>query len=92
MSGIFGNKVGKIDEIHIELGRRMKNPADKRKRMTTQILENENANLRIKALLAEFVNPEYGVENVRPYSPSQQEILRIYEDAVLKGKNRFRKI
>lgn len=78
-------QVGKIDEIHIELGREMKNPADKRKRMTTQILENENANLRIKALLAEFVNPEYGVENVRPYSPSQQKILRIYEDAVLKG-------
>ena len=67
----------------------MKNPADKRKRMTTQILENENANLRIKALLAEFVNPEYGVENVRPYSPSQQEILRIYEDAVLKGEEQI---
>lgn len=30
--------------------------------------------------------PEYGVENVRPYSPRQQEILRIYEDAVLKGE------
>lgn len=82
-------QVGKIDEIHIELGREMKNPADKRKRMTTQILENENANLRIKALLAEFVNPEYGVENVRPYSPSQQEILRIYEDAVLKGEEQI---
>ena len=76
-------RVGKIDEIHIELGREMKNPADKRKRMTAQILENENANLRIKALLAEFINPEYEVENVRPYSPSQQEILRIYEDTVL---------
>lgn len=78
-------KVGKIDEIHIELGREMKNPADKRKRMTAQILENENANLRIKALLTEFMNPEYGIENVRPYSPSQQEILRIYESTVLNG-------
>lgn len=81
--------VGKIDEIHIELGREMKNPSDTRKRMTAQMLENENANLRIKALLAEFMNPEYGIENVRPYSPSQQEILRIYEDAVLNGEDQI---
>ena len=27
--------------------------------------------------------PELGIENVRPYSPIQQEILRIYEDTVL---------
>ena len=74
---------GNIDEIHVELGRKMKNPADERKNMTMQSLENENTNLRIKALLAEFLNPEYGIENVRPYSPSQQEILRIYEEAVL---------
>lgn len=76
-------KHGNIDEIHIELGREMKNPADKRKKMTQQILENENANLRIKTLLMEFANPEFEIENVRPYSPSQQEILRIYEDGVL---------
>lgn len=82
-------QVGRIDEIHIELGREMKNPADKRKRMTAQILENENANLRIKALLAEFMNPEYEIENVRPYSPSQQEILRIYEDTVLHAEDQL---
>ena len=76
-------EVGQIDEIHVELGRDMKNPADKRARMTQQVLDNENANLRIKALLAEFVNPEYKIENVRPYSPSQQDILRIYEEGVL---------
>lgn len=72
-----------FDEIHIELGREMKNPADKRKQMTNQITENENKNLRIKALLTELLNPEHKVENVRPYSPSQQEILKIYEDGVL---------
>lgn len=80
-------KHGNIDEIHIELGREMKNPADKRKKMTQQILENENANLRIKALLMEFANPEFEIDNVRPYSPSQQEILRIYEDGVLNSTN-----
>lgn len=73
---------GQIDEIHLELGREMKNPADKRKRMTESILQNENTNLRIKAMLMEFLNdPE--IENVRPYSPSQQDILRIYEENAL---------
>ena len=74
---------GNIDEIHVELGREMKNPADKRKRMTERILQNENTNLRIKAMLMEFLNPEMGIENVRPYSPSQQDILRIYEENAL---------
>ncbi|MBO7491685.1 MAG: type II CRISPR RNA-guided endonuclease Cas9 [Bacteroidales bacterium] len=74
---------GQIDEIHVELGREMKNPADKRKKMTERILENESANLRIKAMLMEFTNPEYEIENVRPYSPSQQDILRIYEESAL---------
>ncbi len=73
---------GDFSEIHIELGREMKNPADKRKTMTAQITENENSNLRIKYLLAELINHS-DVENVRPYSPSQQEILKIYEDGVL---------
>lgn len=80
-------KYGNIDEIHIELGREMKNPADKRKKMTQQILENENANLRIKTLLMEFANPEFEIDNVRPYSPSQQEILRIYEEGALNSTN-----
>lgn len=74
---------GQIDEIHLELGREMKNPADKRKQMTERILENENTNLRIKTILAELKNPEYEVDNVRPYSPSQQDILKIYEEYAL---------
>lgn len=72
---------GNIDEIHVELGREMKLPADKRKKKTEQILQNENTNLRIKAMLIEFMNSD--VENVRPFSPSQQEILRIYEENAL---------
>jgi CRISPR-associated endonuclease Csn1 len=72
---------GRIDEIHVELGREMKMPADKRKKQTERILQNENTNIRIKALLLEFMDS--GVENVRPYSPNQQEILRIYEENAL---------
>ena len=73
-------QTGQIDEIHVELGREMKNPANKRKNMSLKIQQNENTNLRIKALLVEFMNPELGIENVRPYSPYQQDLLRIYEE------------
>ncbi|MGN0036658.1 MAG: type II CRISPR RNA-guided endonuclease Cas9 [Bacteroidaceae bacterium] len=74
---------GSIDEIHLELGREIKNPADKRAKITQRALDNEIANLRVKALLTEFMNPEFQIENVRPFSPSQQELLRIYEDTAL---------
>lgn len=76
-------KVGEIDEIHVELGREMKNPKEKRMRITAQVLENEETNQRVKLLLQEFMDPEYGIENVRPYSPSQQNLFRIYEEEVL---------
>lgn len=83
----FGNGVENFfDEIHIELGREMKNPADKRKEITSRINENENTNLRIKALLMELMN-EGETENVRPYSPMQQEILKIYEEGVLSARD-----
>lgn len=80
--------IGQIDEIHLELGREMKNPADKRKIMTKNILENEKTNLRIKAMLSEFYDlpdfkDEKGKNTIRPYSPSQQDILRLYEEFAL---------
>lgn len=81
----YGNSAENFfDEIHIELGREMKNPTDTRKNITKQNSANENTNLRIKALIAELKN-DSNYQNVRPYSPSQQEILKIYEDGVLKS-------
>ncbi len=71
-----------FSEIHIELGREMKNTADERKRLTRVVTDNENSNLRIKSMLQELMN-DSTVENVRPHSPMQQEILKIYEDGVL---------
>lgn len=71
-----------FSEIHIELGRDMKNTAEDRLRMTNVVTENENTNLRIKLMLAELAT-DADVKNVRPYSPMQQEILKIYEDGVL---------
>lgn len=72
-----------FSEIHVELGRDMKNTADERKKIVNVVTENENTNLRIKALLMELKNNSDGkleVENVRPYSPTQQDILKIYEE------------
>lgn len=76
---------GQIDEIHIELGRELKSTKEQRIRSTRRITENENTNQRIRTLLQEFLNPEFGIEGVRPYSPSQQDLLKIYEEAVLQS-------
>ncbi|MDR1631937.1 MAG: type II CRISPR RNA-guided endonuclease Cas9 [Dysgonamonadaceae bacterium] len=81
-------KYGDISEIHVELGREMKKTADERKQLTFYVMENENTNLRIKALLMELKENSDGkltVDNVRPYSPMQQEILKIYEEGVIKS-------
>jgi CRISPR-associated endonuclease Csn1 len=79
----YGNGAeGFFSEIHIELGREMKNTAEDRKKITNQISDNESTNLRIKALISELKN-DPSIQNVRPYSPTQQEALKIYEDGVL---------
>jgi CRISPR-associated endonuclease Csn1 len=75
-----------FSEIHIELGREMKNTAEDRKRITEQTTKNEATNTRIKALLMELKENTDGklhVENVRPESPMQQDALKIYEEGVL---------
>lgn len=74
------NECGHIDEIHIELGRSMKSTSEQRKKMTDRNIENENTNLRIKQLLIELKDV---YSDVRPYSPMQQDILRIYEEGAL---------
>lgn len=78
---------GHIDEIHIELGRELKQNAEQRKKALERQQENEKANLRAKLLLQEFMNPEFEIEGVRAYSPSQQELFRLYEEDVL-GANK----
>jgi len=76
-----------FDEIHIELGREMKNPAKKRQEISKTITENENTNFRIKEILEELMN-DSGIEgDVRPYSPSHQEILKLYEEGVFQNPN-----
>lgn len=72
---------GNIDEIHVELGRDMKNPKDTRKKISNANLENERTNQRIIAMLMEF--KASGMAEVHPYSPSQQLLLRLYEEGAL---------
>ncbi|MCG9910879.1 MAG: type II CRISPR RNA-guided endonuclease Cas9 [Flavobacteriales bacterium] len=81
----YGNgEEGYFDEIHIELGREMKNDNKTRERISKIQNENENTNLRIRAILHELLND--GID-VKPYSPSQQEILKIYEEGVYQNPN-----
>jgi len=70
-----------FDEIHVELGRDMKNPKNIREKMTKSITKNQNTNQRIRVLLREFKNQN--IEGVIPESPNQQEKLRIFEDDIL---------
>jgi len=71
-----------FNEIHVELGREMKNPADKRKRISDRNTENENTNHRIREILKELMKDTSVDGDVRDYSPSQQDILKIYEEGV----------
>ena len=76
---------GHPDEIHIELGRELKKTRDEREHMSQSIAEGEATNQRIRLLLTELMNPDCQVENVRPQSPSQLELLKIYEEGVLQS-------
>ncbi|EFS97166.1 CRISPR-associated protein, Csn1 family [Capnocytophaga ochracea F0287] len=76
-----GGQANFFDEIHIELGRELKKTAEERKQLSDKNQENENTNLRIKKLLAEL-KEDASIQNVRPYSLVQQELLKIYEEGV----------
>ena len=81
----YGNEADNFfDEIHIELGREMKNTAEERKKITNKNIEQEATNMRIKLFLTEL-SKDKNITAVRPHSPIQQEILKIYEDGVLKS-------
>jgi CRISPR-associated endonuclease Csn1 len=86
----YGNgKKDFFDEIHIELGRSMKNDKKTREKLSKRINKNENTNERIKALLQELKDEG---QNVKPFSPSQQEILKIYEEGVYDSEKRKEEI
>ncbi|QLE01488.1 CRISPR-associated protein Csn1 [Galbibacter sp. BG1] len=71
-----------FNEIHVELGREMKNPADKRKKIADRNIENENTNHRIREVLKDLMNDSSIKGEIRDYSPSHQDLLKIYEDGI----------
>lgn len=77
-----------FDEIHVELGREMKRTKNERESDSRRNTENENTNQRIKALLVELAN-DSSIDNVRPYSPMQQEALKIYEDYAINSDQKY---
>ena len=85
---VDGNELYKplFDEIHVELGREMKNDQKTRQRLSKLNTDRENKNDRIKALLEEIKADPNVKDDVRPFSPSHQEILKIYEDDVLQNR------
>lgn len=71
-----------FNEIHVELGREMKNPAKKRVEISKRINENQKTNQRAKEILNELLNDSEVQGNIRSYSPSHQELLKLYEEGV----------
>lgn len=73
--------------INLELGRELKNSNEKRKRISDRNRENQNTNTRIRHLLKELMEDNSVQGDVRPFSPSHQEILKIYEEGLLQNPN-----
>ena len=70
----------RIDEIHIEMARELQQNAAARKRDSKKMADNNCTNLRINFLMQHL--SECGIKGVRPYSPSQKEKLKLYEEFV----------
>lgn len=79
-------QLGQIDEIHIELGREIAQPAEKRKEMTKRMVDNETENLRIRRILMEL-KESGAAKDAIPGSPSHQDILKLYEQGVWSRKD-----
>lgn len=71
-----------FDEIHIEIGRDLKNPKKVRERISGAINKNKDTNQRIRKLLYELKNFE-DIKEVRPKSKTHFDKLKIYEQTVL---------
>lgn len=76
-----------FDEIHVELARDLKNNAETRQRISRRQMDEENTNHRLKSLLMELAD-DSSIEDIRPNSPYQLEILKIYEE----GSNNWREL
>lgn len=76
-------KYGRPDEIHVETGRELKLPNDKRKELTQRRNQNEATNQRARAILKELSLQD---GNINPYSLGHIEQYKLYEEATLNEK------
>lgn len=77
-------KYGRPDEIHIETGRELKLPNDKRKELTQRRNQNEATNQRARAILKELSLQD---GKINPYSLGHIEQYKLYEEATLNEKD-----
>ena len=70
--------VGNIDEIHIELGREIRQPKEQRRRATLDILRNENANIEIRRELQRLADS--GRTDVHPGSPAHIDKYKLWQE------------
>lgn len=77
-------KYGKPDEIHIETGRELKLPNEKRKELTQRRNQNEATNQRARAILKELSLQD---GNINPFSLGHIEQYKLYEEATLNEKD-----
>ena len=75
-----------FQEIHVELAREIKNSAEKRKKISEVNRENQRTNYRIRELLKELTNDKSIDGNISHFSPSHQEILKLYEEGVYENQ------
>lgn len=76
------NQANYFNEIHLELAREMKKNSAQKKSDSDRNLDNRKTNERIKKLLQELKKDD---QHIEPYSPSQQEKLKLLEDGILSG-------
>ena len=83
-------QTGTIDEIHIEMGREMKQTKQQRETQSRLNQQNEETNRRIRTLLKELKDPSFEVENIREYSPIHAERLKLYEEGVFSQESIYK--
>lgn len=79
-------KYGRPERIHVELGRELKLPNDKRRTYTERQQENYQRNERAKSMLRELM-AQYQDVHINPHSKGHQEQMKIYEETALAFSN-----
>lgn len=78
------NEYGKPEEIHVELARELKLPAEQRSKWTNRRNENRKINERAKTMLRLLAE---GDKSINPFSIGQLELFKLYEEGATNNLN-----